>query len=57
MINGIIFDFNRTLYIPEINRIPKKTIELLDKLKNKGFKMSLLVKKEKKKLKKNFKKI
>lgn len=47
MITGIIFDFNRTLYIPKINKIPEKTIQLLNKLKSKGFKMSLLAKKEK----------
>ena len=32
MIKGIIFDFNRTLYMPEIRRIPEETIELLTKL-------------------------
>jgi len=47
MIKGIIFDFNRTLYLPEINKIPEKTVQLLNKLKNEGFGMALLAKKEK----------
>ena len=47
MIKGIIFDFNRTLYLPEINKIPEKTVQLLNKLKSEGFRMALLAKKEK----------
>jgi len=46
MIKGIIFDFNRTLYIPELQRIPDASIELLKKLKKSGFLLALISIKE-----------
>ncbi|MBS3169147.1 HAD family hydrolase [Candidatus Woesearchaeota archaeon] len=46
MIRGIIFDFNRTLYIPEIKKIPEETIELLKNLKKLGFSLALISIKE-----------
>ena len=46
MIKGIIFDFNRTLYLPEIQKIPEKTIELLKNLKRNGFALALISIKE-----------
>lgn len=32
MIKGIIFDFRRTLYIPEIDAVPKENLDLLKEL-------------------------
>lgn len=42
MIKWIIFDFNRTLYIPELQKIPEETIQLLKNLKNIGFSLALI---------------
>ena len=42
MIKSIIFDFNRTLYIPELQKIPEETIQLLKNLKNMGFSLALI---------------
>ena len=42
MIKRIIFDFNRTLYIPELQKIPEETIQLLKNLKNMGFSLALI---------------
>ena len=46
MIKGIIFDFNRTLYIPELQELPDKSIELLKNLKRSGFLLALISIKE-----------
>ncbi|MDO8563783.1 MAG: HAD hydrolase-like protein [Nanoarchaeota archaeon] len=46
MIKGIIFDFNRTLYLPEIEVIPQETLDLLKNLKDKGFMLALISIKE-----------
>ncbi len=42
MIKAIIFDFNRTIYLPEFGIIPRGTIRLLERLKKKGLKMALV---------------
>lgn len=42
MIKAIIFDYNRTLFIPEVDSIPKKTIDLLYDLKKHGFLLALI---------------
>lgn len=47
MIKGIIFDFNRTIYDPETSKLTSGALDLLDSLKNKGYKMCLLSKKTK----------
>ncbi len=44
MIKGIIFDFNRTLYMPEINKIPEATIKLLEQLKEQNIILALISK-------------
>lgn len=46
MIKCVIFDFNRTLYIPELQKIPEETIELLRSLKGMGFSLALISLKE-----------
>ncbi len=46
MIKGIIFDFNRTLYIPELQQIPEETIELLKNLRKSGLSLALISIKE-----------
>lgn len=46
MIKAIIFDFNRTLYLPEIKKIPESSIELLKRLKDLGFVLALITIKE-----------
>lgn len=48
MIKGIIFDFNRTIYLPEIEKIPQETLELLKKIKEMGFILALIGIKENK---------
>lgn len=45
MIKGIIFDFNRTIYNPELARINDGVINLLERLVNSGYKLCLLSKK------------
>ena len=45
MINGIIFDFNRTLYDPENDRMTEGAIPLLENLSDLGYKLCLLSKK------------
>jgi FMN phosphatase YigB (HAD superfamily) len=42
MIRGIIFDFNRTLYIPELQEIPEETVRLLIELKEAGIALALI---------------
>ena len=42
MIKCIIFDFNRTLYIPELQKIPEETLEVLKNLKKMGFSLVLI---------------
>ena len=42
MIKGIIFDFNRTLYLPETEEILENAIKLLQKLKGAGLVLALL---------------
>ena len=44
MIRGIIFDFNRTIFDPEIPGLSRGAIELLEKLKTSGYKMCLISK-------------
>ncbi|MBL7206746.1 MAG: HAD hydrolase-like protein [Candidatus Aenigmarchaeota archaeon] len=44
MINGIIFDFNRTIYDPETDVLTDGAIDLLEELHNSGYKMCLLSK-------------
>lgn len=46
MIKCVIFDFNRTLYIPELQKIPEDTIGLLKCLKDMGFSLALISMKE-----------
>ena len=41
MIKGALFDIDDTLYSHETEEVPKKTIELLDKLKAKGIKIGV----------------
>ncbi len=48
MIRAIIFDYNRTIFIPEIGGVPKRTLLLLKELKNKGIKLGLISVNEKK---------
>lgn len=40
--DGIIFDFNRTLYDPEKEKLMEGTVKLLNTLKKRGVKMALL---------------
>ena len=42
MIKAIISDFIRTLYLPELDEIPKEHIELLQRLKSQGYILCLV---------------
>ena len=44
MAKAIIFDFNRTLYLPEIGKVPEESLALIDSFKEKGFKLALVSK-------------
>jgi putative hydrolase of the HAD superfamily len=46
MIKCIIFDFNRTLYIPELQKIPEEAIKLLKDLRTSGLLLVLISIKE-----------
>ncbi len=46
MIKGIILDFYRTLYIPELSSIPYSNMKLLKELISNGLILALLTKKE-----------
>jgi FMN phosphatase YigB (HAD superfamily) len=46
MIKCVIFDFNRTIYLPDLKKIPKRNIELLYDLKKKGLLLGLISVKE-----------
>ena len=45
MIKGVIFDFNRTVYNPETDKLTEGLLELLIELKDKNYKLALLSKK------------
>jgi len=45
MSKGIIFDFNRTIYDPDTNRLTEGAMDLLDCLHKKGYNLSLISKK------------
>ena len=46
MIKAIIFDYYRTLYNPEEKEVSKETLQLLQRLKEKGLRLALISKKE-----------
>ncbi len=45
MIKGVIFDFNRTLYDPETNKLVEGALGLLERLKKRKYKLALISKK------------
>lgn len=47
MIKGIIFDFNRTIYNPDSDDLVEGANKLLDKLRERGYKLCLISKKSK----------
>ena len=45
MIRGVIFDFNRTLYDPDSRQLAEGALQLLGRLRSRGYAMCLISKK------------